>query len=178
MRSRFYRIGPFGTKNGNDGTRSQRRGTDCLPTDLLQREQCARQPVCNTARLIDFYRYFANILLWHVVILRVAAGNVDLMAGLSTDLREDKTEGKYFLFSHCHVILTRTRLLGQPRPRRTFRCHSQLIRLECLEESARDIVQLRWLGARVSGADARPHTLKPATSSNANRSTPQICISY
>lgn len=50
----------------------------------------------------------------------IFAGNMDLMAGMNTELRDENAEGKYALLSvHYHVIITRTRRLGQPRPRRT-----------------------------------------------------------
>ncbi|XP_013146268.1 PREDICTED: uncharacterized protein LOC106109349 [Papilio polytes] len=164
--------------DSGDPEKMEKCGQDFTASDLLEPKMEMMEQEASDEERTAYQQIYYNENNALANPFATLPGNVDLMAGLSTDLREDKAEGKYFLFSHCHVILTRTRLLGQPRPRRTFRCHSQRIRLEYLEESARDIVQLRWLGARVSGADARPHTLKPATSSNANRSTPQICISY
>ncbi|CAB3228595.1 unnamed protein product [Arctia plantaginis] len=82
-------------------------------------------------------------------------GNIDLMSGMNTELRDENAEGNYTFFylslsRHCHTH-TSTRTAAPPA--NLFLAHLTIE--PAVEESARVSYRVRWLGARVSD-DARP----------------------
>ncbi|KPJ06250.1 Protein bric-a-brac 2 [Papilio machaon] len=115
--------------DSGDPEKMEKCGQDFTASDLLEPKMEMMEQEASDEERSGYQQVYYNENNALANPFATLPGNVDLMGGLSTELRDEKAE----------------------------------------EESARDIVQLRWLGARVSGADARPHTLKPATSSNANR---------
>ncbi|CAH2073494.1 unnamed protein product, partial [Iphiclides podalirius] len=117
--------------DSGDPDRLEKCGQDFSASDLLEPKMEVMEQEASDEERSSFQQVYYNENNALANPFATLQGNVDLMGGLNTELRDENTE-----------------------------------------ESARDSVQVRWLGARVSGDDRagdRPPPSQRPTASNANR---------